>query len=267
MLNEGTNTSAPQSQVAQNVSSGVESNVPVSETVNNTVPTETKENTPEKTFTRDELAKITDRTKRETEDKVRREVLAEMQRKALESAEQLQSQVPQQTQTQPQPQIVQQQPNAQYLTREDLINLQRKQAEEIQNKMDIDVANSFMQKIELAKQENPEFEKEVMTPLKIGGLPMPIVNLLNSVDNVGDVLKEMADRPSTFTEIMNSYAWSPELARKALYRLSNSIKTNKDAMKQPKAEPPLSQIKQSPTGKDSGKMTVNELRKLPQYRG
>jgi hypothetical protein len=261
MLNEGTNNSAPQVQVAQNVPS-VESNVAASETVNSTAPTEAKDNAPEKTFTRDELAKITDRTKRETEEKVRRDVLAEMQKKTLEEAERFQPQVPQSTQGLSQ----QQQPQSQYLTREDLYNDRVQQAKIIQDRLDMDVAQSFMQKIELAKQENPEFEKEVMTPLKIGGLPMPIVNLLNSVDNVGDVLKEMADRPSTFTEIMNSYAWSPELARKALYRLSNSIKTNKDAIKQPKAEPPLSQIKQSPTGKDSGKLTVNDLRKLPQYR-
>lgn len=265
MINEGTNNSAPQNQVAQNVSS-VEStpseNAASVNTNVNTTPTEVKETTPEKTFTRDELAKITDRTKRETEEKVRKEVLSEMQRKALESAEQLQMQS-----SVPNPSIpTQQQQGGQYLTREDLINLQRKQAEDIQKKIDSEIANSFMQKIELAKQENPDFDKDVMTPLNVGGLPMPIVNLLNSVDNVGDVLKEMAERPSTFTEVMNAYAWNPELARKALYKLSNSIKANKDAIKQPKAEPPLSQIKPSPTGKDSGKLSIQELRKLPQYR-
>lgn len=261
MVNDGTNNSAPQEQVVKNVTEGKENVTDVSRETN-VQQSETKESSPEKTFTRDELAKITDRTKRETEDKVRREVLAEMQKKALEEAARYQSQVPQGTQA-----VTPQAPaQGQYLTREDLYNDRLQQAKIIQDRLNAEVAQSFMQKVELAKKENPDFEAKVLKPLKVMDMDMSVVNFLNKVDNVPDVLAEIAERPSLINDIFGPYSYNPELGLKELFKLSASIKANKEAKKQPIAPPPLDQIKPSPTGKDSGKLTIQELRRLPQYR-
>ena len=126
------------------------------------------------------------------------------------------------------------------------------------------------QKIESGKEKNPDFEKD-LSLLDIGGIDLnhPSIHVLNSVDNLDEVLHDIAERfPEKFTEIMVTSERNPQAAKVALSRLSNSIKANKEAKKQA-VEPaePLNQIKPSLTGADNGSMTVSDLRKQPWLRG
>ena len=127
--------------------------------------------------------------------------------------------------------------------------------------------DSLRQKIELAKEKYPDFEKKVMEPLRLRELPIQFAEILNSVDNIGDCLKEMADNPTKFTEVANTAVWNPELGKKLLFKLSDSIKKNEEVFKQSPAPQPLDQLKHSPTGTDSGVLTIKDFKKQPWLRG
>ena len=127
------------------------------------------------------------------------------------------------------------------------------------------VATDFVSKLDAAKTKYQDFEK-VTEDLKIMNLPMNYVHLFNEFDNAGDMLYDLGKNPEKLGQIVPLF-YDQNLARRALKKLSDSIKTNEIAVKQPQANPPLSQISPSPTGVDNGKMNVSDLRRQPWARG
>jgi len=97
-------------------------------------------------------------------------------------------------------------------------------------------------------------------------VPNKMLELLNSVDNPGDVLYEMGKNPEkagSITSLLNT----PNLAKKALIKLSESIKTNQKATSsKTKVPEPYSQVKPSSTGIDNGSKTISDLRKASYLR-
>jgi len=129
------------------------------------------------------------------------------------------------------------------------------------------VANEFTQKIIAAKDSNkyPDFEEKVMQ-LNLPSIPH-IVGWANSLDNTADVLYDIAKDPVKFANVLMLSQTSPHLAVQQLQKLSNSIKENEAAAKQPTAAEPLSQLKPSTTGTDNGSMSIRDYRKQSWLKG
>ena len=143
-------------------------------------------------------------------------------------------------------------------------------AEEAAKKSTVDednrVANQFVAKLHEAKAKYEDFDQTAQD-LQIGKVPMNIIRVLNTVDNIGDVLHDISNRfPEKFTEIINTASWSPELAKKALSKISKSIKVNDEA-KKGNVSPPLSQDKPTISSADNGNLTIRDLKKQPWLRG
>jgi hypothetical protein len=129
------------------------------------------------------------------------------------------------------------------------------------------VANEFVQKISAAKDSNKydDFEEKI-TQLNLPSIPH-IVGWANSLDNTADVLYDIAKDPVKYANVLMLSQTAPHLAVAQLQKLSNSIKENEIAAKQPTAAEPLSQLKPSTTGTNSGTMSVQDLRKQSWLRG
>lgn len=128
------------------------------------------------------------------------------------------------------------------------------------------IAHDFLSKIEANKERVPGIDSAVKE-LNLGNAPH-VVHLLNEVDNMPEVLKEMRENPSKLALIDSYYTrFGPDLARQELQKLSNSIKTNDAAASMKTAKEPLSQIQPSTVGTDNGSMSIKDLRKQPWLRG
>lgn len=127
------------------------------------------------------------------------------------------------------------------------------------------IANEFTQKMMAAKDKYPDFE-QVVGELNLVDMPQ-IVNWANSLDNTADVMYELAKYPEKLSSVTVLAYTNPRKATVLLQKLSDSIKQNESALKQPSASEPLSQIKPSTTGTDNGSRTVSDLRKQPWLRG
>lgn len=89
-----------------------------------------------------------------------------------------------------------------------------------------------------------------------------LVFLANQVDNTADVIYELSKKPGKLAELQTLLERSPNMARKQIANLSESIKTNQDA-KNGLQEPqePLNRMKPSPAGTDNGDRTVRDYKK------
>lgn len=127
-----------------------------------------------------------------------------------------------------------------------------------------EIEQQFRQKIDAATYSDPEFA-DLYDSLNLENNPSlgPLVMWANEMDNTADVLKEIAKNPAKFANILMLLQSAPALAKREMAALSSSIKTNREALKQKQAKPPLEQLKPSTTVTSSGnkKWTVSELRR------
>jgi hypothetical protein len=223
----------------------------------------------EKMLPQSEVNEIVGKAKREASEKAKRDAFLELQKATAASP----VAPPMQQYGVP---MGQQGANAPQLTQEQIIAIADQRAQinaqqQARNFIDGQIANEFMAKINLAKQKIPDFDKNVYDKLGLGKVPIPLINVFNTVDNPGEVLKEMADNPSKFSDVMNAYVWNPEnpeLARTVILQISDSIKQNEAAKATPQAPEPLSQVKPSTTGTDNGSpASVKDFRKASYLRG
>ncbi len=120
---------------------------------------------------------------------------------------------------------------------------------------------TFVSRVQAAKEQYPELEKSLVD-LGIQDYP-EIVRMANSIDNTAEVLKDMADNPEKlFMIAAMAESGKKSLAFHKMQQLSNSIKTNKSALSTPSALEPLSQLKASTIGADSGSMTQADWGKI-----
>lgn len=126
------------------------------------------------------------------------------------------------------------------------------------------IAYDFVGKMQAAKDKYSDFE-ETVAQLNLPAHPH-IVYWANSLDNTADVVYDIAKNPEKFAGILMLAQSAPELARRKLSELSNSIKKNEEALKQPNVNEPLSQLRPSSVGTDNGSMKVRDLRRQPWLR-
>jgi hypothetical protein len=217
-----------------------------------TEPVVIKEQTkPERTYTRDELAKITNAETKRAREQGRQDALEETKR----------SQAQQQNQQVSQPNAQQSSGNMsdeELAARIEKIAQQKSLTARMQQE-----AVDFHKKLDL--ENDPEM-KLSYEKLNLGGMQMPFVHVLNSVDNAKDVVKEFANFPEKLTTILNTAnLFGLEAGKDAMKRVSESIKKNREAANVKLPDAPISQIGPSNTGTDNGQMTAADYRKI--YKG
>jgi hypothetical protein len=90
--------------------------------------------------------------------------------------------------------------------------------------------------------------------------------LFNKFDNAADIIYELGKNPEKIPQFAAVLS-NPDRAFKVLKKISDGIKSNQDAVKQPVPNAPLSQERPSTAGVDSGSMTVTDLRSQDWLRG
>lgn len=210
---------------------------------------------PQKMLSQDEVNKLVSGIKKETEEKIR----AQVKREALEA----QNQALQRPIEKP---ANGSQANAQ--SPEVIAQEVRRQMQlEQQQAASHAIAHDFFSKLEAARDADPQFEQTVKD-LNLGALPMPVVGVLNSIDNIGEILSDIHSRaPDKFINLVTTIQYSPNLGKKALMDIANAIKANKEAAQAKQAPAPLSQIKPSITATDNGSMSVRDYKKADWLRG
>ena len=132
----------------------------------------------------------------------------------------------------------------------------------VQNLKNEHTINSFVSKMQAAEQKHPGLEAK-LNELDYTSMA-PLVHLANDMENTGDIMKELVDNPMKLANMMALAQMQPGIAKRQMAELSNSIKTNQEALSQEKqAQDPMSQLKPSSSaGMDNGTMSVNDFRKM-----
>ncbi len=124
------------------------------------------------------------------------------------------------------------------------------------------MVNSFVNKMQAAEAKYPGLEKK-LNDIDYGTMA-PLVSLANDMENTGDIMNELLDNPMKMANLLTLQYTQPALAKRAMTELSNSIKTNQEALAQEKqAQNPLSQLTSSTNaGLDNSSMSVTDFRKM-----
>jgi hypothetical protein len=216
------------------------------------------------TFNKRQVSDVVKRERDRAYEKGRKEAMMQMQQQQDVA------------QTAPQQQAVQQQPMQQQglggmpqLSQEDVQRMiaeqapQALQAQFQQLKQD-HLINTFVGKMQVAEQKYPGLEAE-LNQLNYNDPRMhAFIEMANSFDNTGEIMKEVIDNPHKLTAILADVRDQPYIAQKQMQSLSKSIKQNEDAKVQDsQARDPMSQLKSSSTASvDDSQMSVSDYQKM-----
>lgn len=122
------------------------------------------------------------------------------------------------------------------------------------------IASEFFTKLNTGKGKYEDFDK-VTGDLELHRMPN-VVQMANQVENTADVMYELGKNPSKIANLQQLMGISPKLAMAEMKRLSDSIKQNDEAANFKSPKPPLSQMKPSNIGTDTGgALTVSDYRR------
>ncbi len=121
------------------------------------------------------------------------------------------------------------------------------------------ITNDFLTKLDAGKGKYEDYD-QVLGDFEFGAIPH-VVQLATLVDNTADVMYDLAKNPTKIGNLQQLLQISPKLAYSEMQRLSKSIKDNENVAGMKQANPPLSQMRPSNTGTDSGVMSVSDYRK------
>lgn len=204
------------------------------------------------------VSKIVERERLKAYAKGKQEALMELQQQApQESApvQQMQQQAPQQLGGMQQMSVA----DIERMIAERAPQLLQDHVNQMQNKQTVD---SFVAKMQAAEAKHPGLEAQ-LEELDYSTMA-PLVSLANNMENTADIMKELLDNPMKMGNLMTLMYTQPKMAQKAMMELSNSIKTNQEALAQEKqAQDPMSQLKPSTSaGMDNSAMSVSDFRKM-----
>lgn len=128
------------------------------------------------------------------------------------------------------------------------------------------VADQYYLKMGKGSQLFENFN-EVMGDFEPAQFPNAVM-LAAGMDNTPEIMYELTNNPTKLQQIDSLAQKSPQLAKKELERLSQSINQNLQAKNNNVDAPaPLSRLKSSSVGADSGKMSLNDYKNAPWLRG
>lgn len=212
-------------------------------------------------LSRDVVSKIVERERKKAYEKGQKDALMQTQ-----PEQQVAQQQPQQAPAM-QPQGQQSLGGMQQMSSADIERMIAEKApqllhEHVQNLKNEHTINSFVSKMQAAEQKHPGLEAK-LNELDYSTMS-PLVHLANDMENTGDIMKELVDNPMKLGNMLALAQHQPMLAKRQMMELSNSIKTNQEALAQEKqAQDPMSQLKPSSSaGMDNGAMSVTDFRKM-----
>jgi len=238
----------------QSLDAGTQTQAPVEQPVaqSETVPAveSPKPAQTEKMFSQSQVAAIAAKEKRLAEERTEARVRADFEAKMSQQQSQPQS-IGGIQQTSPE--------EIQRLIRQEAFNMSREhQAKQIEE--------SWLSAMDAERVADPEFA-ELYDAIGIEQQPGLIIAMAG-MDNKAQVVKDLAKNPSKYANILTlANGGSPKLAQMELNKLSASIRANSDAMKTPKVDAPLSQIRASNIGGDDSNMSTTDFRAQPWLRG
>jgi len=200
-----------------------------------------------KTFSEEQMKIISASTKRNVEAKIRAEYEAKYN--------------PQRSEQQySEPQVQNQQPV--YNEEQLYNNFKQRQEREQQELQTQNIANDFLAKI----QNSGRAEK--LESSGLGQLPVnhPLVHMLNSVDNLSDIIDDFETNPVKVANLLSITHLNPMNGLRELQNISASIRRNKEALEREKAPAPLSQLKPSSYGLGGGPQTISDKRRNPSLK-
>lgn len=115
-------------------------------------------------------------------------------------------------------------------------------------------------KMAAAKDKYPNFDGDVRQS-KMRSFPSTLF-LANMLDNTADIMHSLMERPDKLASIELLSDRDPELALDSLKRLSKSIQDNENAKNAKLPKPPLTQMRSTKNTVDSGNMTAKDYREL-----
>jgi hypothetical protein len=241
----------------ENVIQGEE---PVADASSDAQPLETEE---QRTFNSTQVKKVVEREKQKAFERGKREALMELQ------------------QQNPMEQQSIQQPfnNGQsvglggmkQLSPEDIERMIAEKApqalqQHIQKAQQDQMINTFVSKMQMAEQKYPGLEAELNNLNYNDPRMHSFIAMANSMENTGDIMKEVLDNPTKMESMLNMTYNQPYQAQKALKSLSDSIKTNETAQaEEAQVRDPLSQVKSSTTAgtrDNQHEMSVKDIQRL-----
>ena len=218
----------------------------------------------ERTFSRDEMAKIvaaqTARVKRESDEHYQRE----MEKLNAQQAAKPPAAAPENPSidTDAIYQKVQEKFNQEMLQRQ-----QKMEDEKLNNHL-ANVATQYDTKISQGKSAYPDFD-EVTKNFNPAEYPQ-VTYLLAHADEPAGALYEMLKSPSKLATLDHLARKSPHLAESELKKLSQSISANKQALDDAgnsQTSDPLDRLQPSRVSGSNGKMTTSDLRNQPWLKG
>lgn len=228
---------------------------------------EKENNKPEKMLPASRVTQLIKKAKHEGERKMAQQ-LEELQAE-LERLKQAQPPQPRQMEQQQAPSIGGiQQPNMQDIEQRAIAAIEQRlkereetaRQEALQRHME-DVADSFFDKMERGKEMYQDFE-DITASFDPAAFPS-LVYLANEVDNTPAVIYELQKNPSKLTHLAFLVEKSPNMARREIAKLSESIKANQRALQEERqTSEPLSRMQPSTiVGADNGEpKTVRDFK-------
>ncbi len=204
------------------------------------------------------VSKIVERERLKAFAKGKQEALMELQ----------QQQAPQESAPMQQAQAPQQLGGMQQMSPADIERMIAEKApqmlqQHIQEMKNEHMASSFVSKMQAAEAKYPGLEAKLNGIDYTDPAMMKIVEFASNLENTGEVMKEILDHPGKMGNLLN-LSRQPQYLQQAMMELSNSIKTNQDALAQEKqAQDPMSQLKPSTSaGMDNSAMSVADFQKM-----
>jgi hypothetical protein len=211
------------------------------------------------------VSKIVERERQKAFEKGKQEALMQMQQEQQQMQQPEAAPVQQATQA---PQQPGQLGGMQQMTQADIERIIAERTpqalqEHVNNLKNEHEIHSFVSKMQAAEARHPGLETK-LNDLDYSPAMAKIIGLANNMENTADIMKELIDNPMKMGNVMMLMEGQPKMAQKAMMELSNSIKTNQDALSQEKqAQDPMSQLKPSSSaGMDNSAMSVTDFRKM-----
>lgn len=139
-------------------------------------------------------------------------------------------------------------------------NFRERQQRELEAAQVQENTNNFLAKI----QASGKVEKIMSSGLGKLTADHPLIPMLNSLDNISDVIDEFDAHPTKLANIVTATYFNPQGAFEALRELSGSLQQNREAIEKAKsskvAQPPI-QLKPSNYGLSGGESTIADKRK------
>lgn len=210
----------------------------------------------ERTFTQSQVSKIVGKEVHEAKEKARRDVLKEFENRPQPS--QSMGGIPQYSQEDLKSLIAEE-------TNKRLQEITQSHEEKFRQEQGMQIANTFTEKLALGKEKYSDFDS-VVGEVDFRTIP-EIVLLTVDLDNVSDVVYDLAKNPHKISSILTMYERNKGLARKQMKDIADSIKMNSQAQNSPGVPPPLKPISPSNVSADNGVMSVKDYQRQSWLRG